>query len=111
MAYTIEINSLLVSGTDSKGNAVFEARGTLDGEEFVARTIQYSGEPIFKLQEKSEDGSLSHLVMKGSQYSRGQRIAVARATKKERVAKFGDGHKELVEAELETGETVELAAK
>ncbi len=36
MAYTIEINSVEVSGTDSKGNAVFEARGTLDGEEFVA---------------------------------------------------------------------------
>ena len=111
MAYAIEITSVETSGTDSKGNAVFEARGTLHGKEVVARTIQYSGEPIFKLQEVNEEGALAHLVMSGSSYNRGQRIAVARAAMKARLAKFSDGHKELVESELETGETVELAAK
>ena len=50
MAKVVEVTSVGVIGEDKKGNPVFEAAGTLDGETFVARTIQYNGEPIFKLQ-------------------------------------------------------------
>lgn len=111
MAKAIEVNSVIVLGEDKKGNPVFEAIGTLNEAVFTARTIQYKGEPIFKLQETNEEGELAHLVMAGSGYTRGDRIAVARACKAARLAQFGDGAKAKVEAELETGETVKLAAK
>ncbi len=107
----IVISDLIVDGEDKKGNPVFEASGTLNEREFTARTIQYKGEPIFKLQETNEEGALAHLVMAGSRWNRGQRIAVARACKAARLEKFGEGHKPAVEPELESGETVVLAAK
>ena len=119
MGYEIKVEDVEVVGTDKKGNAVFEARGTMAGhllepaemDSFVARTIQYKGEPIFELQEPNEEGALAHLVMAGSRWNRGQRIAVARACKAARLEKFGEGHKPAVEPELESGETVVLAAK
>lgn len=119
MGYDIKVESVEFAGTDKKGNAVFEARGTMAGhlleptemDTFLARTIQYKGEPIFKLQETSEDGALAHLVMAGSRWNRGQRIAVARACKAARLETFGESHKPAVESELETGETVAMAAK
>jgi hypothetical protein len=119
MGYEIKVESVEVAGTDKKGNAVFEARGTMAGhllepsemDTFVARTIQYKGEPIFKLQETNEEGALAHLVMAGSRWNRGQRIAIARACKAARLEKFGEGHKPVVDSELEAGETVVLAAK
>jgi len=105
MSNEIKINELAVSGEDKNGNPVFQATGTLNGDDFTARTIQYKGEPIFKLQESGE-----HRVMAKSQYGRGQRIAVARACKTMRLEVFGVSLKPAVEAELDSGETVELSA-
>ena len=102
---TIEISGLTLDGEDKKGNPVFEAKGTLNEREFTARTIQYKGEPIFKVQ---EDGV--HRGLEGSSFSRGDRIAVARVCKALRLELFGTGQKERVEPELEEGETVELSA-
>jgi hypothetical protein len=101
----VQVESVDLSGTDRKGNAVFVAEGALDGKAFVAQTIQYKGEPIFKLQEGG-----SHKGLDGSQFGRGDRIAVARACKAARVEKFGEGHKERVEPDLKTGEIVTIAA-
>jgi radical SAM superfamily enzyme with C-terminal helix-hairpin-helix motif len=101
----IVISDLIVDGEDKKGNPVFEASGTLNDVGFVARTIQYQGDPIFKLQENGE-----HRAMAESQYTRGDRIAVARACKAMRLELFGSGQKALVDSELEAGETVELVA-
>jgi hypothetical protein len=105
MAKAIEITSVVVNGEDKKGNPVFEATGTLNEVEFVARTIQYKGDPIFKLQEAG-----AHQRMADSQFTRGDRIAVARACKAARLEAFGDGSKPRVEPELAEGETVLLAA-
>ena len=102
MAKVVEVTNLGVVGEDKKGNPVFEASGTLDGETFVARTIQYNGEPIFKLQEEG-----SHRKMSDSKFGRGDRIAVARACKAMRLLQ---GAKAKVEPELESGETVEIKA-
>jgi len=101
----VKVESVYLSGTDRKGNAVFVAEGALDGKAFVAQTIQYKGEPIFKLQEGG-----SHKGLEGSQFGRGDRIAVARACKAARIDHFGEGHKERVEPELKTGEIVTIAA-
>ena len=101
----IVISDLIVDGEDKKGNPVFEASGTLNEREFTARTIQYKGEPIFKVQ---EDGG--HRGLEGSSFNRGDRIAVARACKAMRLELFGTGQKAKVEAELDEGQTVELAA-
>ncbi len=49
-------------------------------------------------------------MMAKSQYSRGDRIAVARACKVMRLEVFGASLKPVVESELETGEVVELSA-
>jgi 3-phenylpropionate/cinnamic acid dioxygenase small subunit len=64
----------------------FTAAGTCDGRPFVARTIVYRGEPIFKVQEDSE-GELKHLTMKDSSFDRGDRIAIARQLKLVRTGK------------------------
>tara|TARA_B100000214_G_scaffold365924_1_gene334250 strand:- start:218 stop:667 length:450 start_codon:yes stop_codon:yes gene_type:complete len=105
MAKNVEVKDVNITSEDKKGNPVFEATGTLEGTAFIARTIQYKGEPIFKLQEAG-----GHMKMSESAYSRGDRIAVARACKAARLEKFGDGAKARVEPELETGETVTIAA-
>ena len=70
----------------STGESSFEARGECDGKAFLARTIIYRGEPIFKVQESGADGALSHLRMDGSSFDRGERIAIARFLKAARVA-------------------------
>jgi hypothetical protein len=105
MAKQIEVTEVIVSGTDKKGNAVFRANGTIDGRDFEAVTIQYGGEPIFKVLEGG-----FNLILAESGFGRGDRIAIARACKASRLEKFGEGHKEKVEAELATGEMVELVA-
>ncbi len=97
----IKINELTVSGEDKNGNPVYQAAGTLEGRDFTARTIQYQGEPIFKLQEEG-----SHRVMAKSTFNRGDRIAVARACKAQRLELFGAGLKPAVEAQLAAGEVV-----
>ncbi len=81
MAKLITITLLRPTGEDS-----FEARGECDGKAFLARTIIYRGEPIFKVQESDADGALSHLRMASSTFGRGDRIAIARFLKAARVA-------------------------
>jgi hypothetical protein len=110
MTKAIQVHSIIVLSEDKKGNPVFEAVGTLNESPFAARTVQYKGEPIFKLQEKNGEGALAHLVMAGSSYSRGDRITVARACKAARLEQYGEGVKAQVESELEAGETIILAA-
>jgi hypothetical protein len=110
MTKAIEVNRVHVIGENKKGFPIFEANGTLDEAAFTARTIQYKGDPVFKLQETNEEGELAHLVMAGSSFTRGDRIAVARACKAARLEQYGEGVKAKVESELETGETIVLAA-
>jgi hypothetical protein len=74
MAKTITVNTL----TEVLEGTSYTATGTCNGVQFVARTIMYRGEPIFKVQETNDDGELSHLRMKDSQFNRGDRIAIAR---------------------------------
>ena len=105
MAKVVEVNKVTACREDKKGNTVFRAAGTVDGTKFVALTIQYKGEPIFKIQEG--DG---HQVMAASQFTRGDRIAVARACKAARLEQFGTGSKEKVQPDLAPGQTVELSA-
>jgi len=80
MAKTIEVLSF-----PDLGDNKFEATGTCDGAAFLARTIIWQGEPIFKVQEASEDGEVKHLNMKDSSFNRGQRIAIARKLKQVRL--------------------------
>ena len=71
----IEITVTTFSKT---GETSFEATGTVEGQSFLARTIVYRGEPIFKVQETNDKGELALKRLDDSQFSRGQRIAVAR---------------------------------
>ena len=101
----VEVNIIVLNGTDKKGNAIFSAEGTVGDREFVAQTIQWKGEPIFKIQE----GGI-HRSLKRSQFSRGERIAIARECKAARIKKFGEGHKVTMKPELDTGEVITLKA-
>jgi len=105
MAKTVEVNRITNVREDKKGNTVYRAAGTLDGRKFVALTIQWQGEPIFKVQEGG-----GHQGLEGSGFTRGDRIAIARTCKAERLKLFGNGEKDQVEPELEAGELVELSA-
>ena len=91
MAKSIEITSFTKTG-----NGAYGASGTIDGVTFSAATIVYRGEPIFKVQEVNEEGEVGLRRMDASQFSRGQRIAIARALKQERLRR-------------ESTDTVELA--
>ena len=82
MAITIEVTSFT-----SLGDNKFEATGTLGDTKFLARTILYRGEPIFKVQEAGEDGEVKHLNMKSSKFGRGERIALAARLKAIRTGK------------------------
>ena len=101
----VKVESVKLSGTDKKGNAVFRAEGSVGDRAFEAMTIQWKGEPIFKVLE----GGAS-LKLKDSSFSRGERIQIARACKTARAEKFGESHKEKIEPELAEGETVQLSA-
>jgi len=78
MAKSIEVLSFTAL---TSMNDKFEAHGTCDGVSFIARTIIYKGEPIFKVQELGEDDTVKHRNMKDSSWTRGQRIAIARKLK------------------------------
>tara|TARA_E500000331_G_scaffold44294_1_gene36991 strand:- start:6491 stop:6877 length:387 start_codon:yes stop_codon:yes gene_type:complete len=81
MAKSIEVLSFTALD-DNK----FEATGTCDEVAFLARTILWQGEPIFKVQETGEEGEVKHLNMKDSSFDRGSRIAIARKLKQVRLA-------------------------
>jgi len=78
--FAIEVLSLSTTSEDSEALA-FEATGTIDGAEFLARTILWgpkgNKEPIFKVVEGEEVAQ----KLVASKFSRGQRIAIARACK------------------------------
>ena len=105
---TISVTSIFFSGTDSKGNAVFDAKRVLNDPEsntikyFTARTVQWREEPVFKIVGAGK--------LTGSSWSRGERIAIAKACKSSRIEKFADGHKEKIKADIPTGQTVEIRA-
>ena len=82
MAFTIEITSFPQTGSEQ-----FAATGTLDGTSFVASTILYRGEPIFKVQEADENGEVGLQRMADSKFARGQRIALAARLKAIRIGK------------------------
>ena len=83
--------AIKVTAFTRTGDSSFTAAGTCDDRPFLARTIVYRGEPIFKVQEADEDGKLSHLSMKDSGFDRGDRIAIARRLKQVRLGE-AEGH-------------------
>ena len=105
MADVVKVSEVSINGEDKKGNPVFEATGLVGERGFVARSIQWNGEPIFKLQEGG-----AHKKMSDSEFTRGDRIAVARACKAARLEKFGNGAKARIEPELDAGTMVAVAA-
>ena len=100
---------------------VWQMEGTLDDRPFTARSIQWKGAPIFKLQEEvniTDDAGLvisqrlTHLSLAKSSWGRGDRIAVARACKAHLDKFFPFGNiKAKVEPELKAGELVNIAAE
>ena len=80
MAKSIELTTF-----NTIGDNVFRATGTCDGKEFTAQTIMYGkkGErqPIFKVLE----AGFVAVSLKSSGFSRGERIAIARFLKIERI--------------------------
>ena len=82
MAFSIEVLSFTQTGDDK-----FEATGTIEGNAFLARTILYRKEPIFKVQESDEKGEVGLQRMADSQFTRGMRIAIAAKLKAIRLGK------------------------
>ena len=105
--FDVQVLSLLSTSDDAKAPA-FEAVGLIDGASFTARTILWgpkgAKEPIFKVVEGEEVAQ----SLSSSSFSRGQRIAIARACKMVRLGKA-----ELAEATKELDELTlkELRAK
>jgi len=83
MTHKITLTAFSVSTDENNGS--FEATGTCNERPFTAATILWKGEPIFKIQEADENGDLAHRKLDGSQFSRGERIAVARFLKNHRI--------------------------
>jgi len=80
MTKTIKVTTFSQTGEDS-----FTARGTCDNKAFVAATIIWQGEPIFKVQETGDEGEVKHRKMVESEFNRGERIAIARRLKRIRL--------------------------
>ena len=92
----------LNSVSDDKAKPAFTATGTIDGADFFAQTILWgpkgAKEAIFKVVE----GDLVAQALVTSDFSRGQRIAIARTCKLVRLGKA-----ELFNPEAVTVEVVE----
>ena len=73
--------AILVTQMSPTGVNSFTATGSCDGRNFLAKTIVYRGEPIFKVQEADDEGKVTHLRMDVSTFDRGDRIAIARHLK------------------------------
>jgi hypothetical protein len=108
--FKIEVDSLTMNeeeGTFSASGSIRDLVAKSKTKPFTATTIMWQGSPIFKVDEA---GALAD-----KKFKRGERIAIARRLKLERLAKFGEQlaerAKPAVEVELEVGETVQLAAK
>ena len=76
MAHSIKILNLVATPNSNESRPEYTARGECNGRPFDAKTIIYQGAPIFKVQ---EEGVLKKLA--DSAFSRGERIAIARACK------------------------------
>ena len=98
----------LIQTSEEDGAPAFEAAGTIDGASFKAQTILWgprgAKEPIFKVVE----GDSVAQALSASSFTRGARIAIARACKMVRLGKA-----EVVEATKELDELTlkELRAK
>ena len=105
--FEVKVLSLIATSEDPEAPS-FEATGTIDGASFKAQTILWgpkgAKEPIFKVVEGEEVAQ----SLSSSSFSRGQRIAIARACKMVRLGKA-----ELAEATKELDELTlkELRAK
>jgi len=98
MAKTILVTQMTPSGVNS-----FTATGSCNDRNFLAKTIIYRGEPIFKVQEADEEGKVTHLRMDVSTFDRGDRIAIARHLKLVRLGQLpvnGPSLAELTVAQL-----------
>ena len=84
MAKTVEIRTLTKTGVGPTGDLSYEATGACDGKAFIARTIIYAGEPVFKVYEMA-DGKLACKSLADSAFDRGERIAIARMLKDARL--------------------------
>jgi hypothetical protein len=73
--------AILVTSMTPTGVLSFTAIGSCNGRNFLAKTIVYRGEPIFKVQEADDEGKVTHLRMDASTFDRGDRIAIARHLK------------------------------
>jgi len=78
--FEVQVLSLSPSSEDPE-NPAFEATGTIDGTEFQAQTILWGPkglkEPLFKVVEDEQIAQ----ALSVSSFTRGQRIAIARACK------------------------------
>ncbi len=98
MAKTILVTQMTPTGVNS-----FTATGSCNDRNFLAKTIIYRGEPIFKVQEADEEGKVTHLRMDVSTFDRGDRIAIARHLKLVRLGQLevdGPSLAELTVAQL-----------
>jgi hypothetical protein len=84
--FAIKVLSLIQT-SEEDGAPAFDAAGTIDGVSFAASTILWgprgAKEPIFKVVEGDEVAQ----ELSSSSFSRGQRIAIARACKLVRLGK------------------------
>jgi len=84
--FNVEVLSLITTSEDSEAPA-FEAVGAIDGVSFKAQTILWgpkgAKEPIFKVVE----GDSVAQALSASSFTRGARIAIARACKMVRLGK------------------------
>ena len=84
MAHKITLTTFS-TGVDKNDNPNFSATGTCNERAFTSETNLWKKEPIFKIHEADEDGELAHRRLAGSEFSRGERIAVARFLKNHRI--------------------------
>ena len=101
--FEVKSNPIAVASEEGAETPVYEAEGTIDGTEFMARTIMYGPKgdkkPIFKVVE----GEQLAKSLSTSEFSRGQRIAIARHLKAELEKMLGVDEEvaEAVEADQE----------
>ena len=79
MAISVSLISLARTETG------FQAAGTVADKAFTSSTIKWAGDLIFKITEPDENGKLVLKTLAESEFSRGEKIAVARFLKTERV--------------------------
>ena len=98
----------LHSVSDDETKPAFTATGTIDGAEFFSQTILWgpkgAKEAIFKVVE----GDLVAQSLATSEFSRGQRIAIARACKMVRIGKAELFKADAEDAEADSKEEVEV---